>query len=76
MKYNNMIGQKFGSLLVIAHDSRKNKKGQAYWICECDCGRFLSVRGDQLRLGGSTQCSACLGKGRLSRFVEEGDIHD
>lgn len=77
MKYKDIKGQKFGSLTVIQRSSRRNAKQQLYWICRCDCGRLLVVRGDNLRNGISTKCSICA-RGRagvLSRFVEEGEIN-
>lgn len=42
---NNLIGQRFGKLLVIERDF--TKKG-VYWICECDCGNIISTRADTL----------------------------
>ena len=69
----NLIGQTFGHLTVIKMSRRRNKKQQVFWVCRCDCGSVLIVRGDNLRLGDSTQCSRCRGKGRPSHFVEGGD---
>lgn len=79
MKYKDISGQTFGSLRVIKKAKRTDAKCRAYWICRCHCGRYLVVRGDVLRRGGSTQCSICHLQGdgcggRLSRFVEEGDV--
>lgn len=75
----NMEGQTFSSLTVIKRAKRTDAKGRVHWICQCHCGRYLVVRGDQLRRGGSTQCSICHFEGdgrsgRPSRFVEEGDV--
>ena len=75
MIVKDMKGQKFGSLTVIQRSPRRNAKQQVYWICRCDCGRLLVVRGDLLRCENSTQCSVCNGKGRSSRFVEEGEVN-
>lgn len=76
MRYKDIKGQRFGQLKVIEKDTRKNAKGQAYWICRCQCERLLSVRGDGLRLGTSTRCSECGSKARPSRYIEEGDTHE
>lgn len=70
MKYKDMKNQKFGRLTALQRSPRTNPKGQAYWICRCDCGRLLVVRGDNLRRGNATQCSACFRRGRLSAFIE------
>jgi hypothetical protein len=34
----NLIGQKFGRLTVIAR-AENNKQGQRMWLCQCDCGK-------------------------------------
>ena len=34
----NLVGQKFGKLTVIAR-AENNKRGKAMWFCECDCGK-------------------------------------
>ena len=76
MSYIDIKGQRFGHLKVIQRSSRKNAAHQLYWICRCDCGRLLSVRGDNLRLGVSTQCAICAGtNGRSSVFCKEGDMN-
>lgn len=65
-----MYGKKFGNLKVIKPSKRVNKKQQMFWICRCDCGRLLRVRGDNLRSGNTTQCSYCAGGGsKTSDFI-------
>jgi hypothetical protein len=67
-----MHEMRFGRLKVIGISSRRGAKGQVYWRCECDCGRLLDVRGDNLRRGNSTQCSDCYnGCGHGSAFILE-----
>ena len=66
-----LSGQRFGHLTVIQRSSRKNAKCQAFWVCKCDCGRFLTVRGDNLYSGKSRQCSMCCGSGKPSIYVED-----
>lgn len=52
-----MLGQRFGRLVVIA---RAPKRGNsAIWLCVCDCGAEVSVRGETLRAGGTKSCG-CL----------------
>ena len=69
-----LTGQQFGRLKVIKYSPRKTKgSGAAQWVCECGCGRFLIVRGDNLRDGRTTQCTDCKGEdkgGMKSIFVE------
>jgi hypothetical protein len=42
MKINNLVGNRFGNLLVI---SRAPNAGKATkWLCLCDCGKIKSIR--------------------------------
>jgi len=57
----NFIYKKFGKLTVLSFD-RKNKKGQSYWNCKCDCGKEKKVRGDHL-LNSETKSCGCNNRG-------------
>lgn len=50
-----LTGQIFGELTVIERDTTKQKK-EAYWICECSCGKTISTKGSALRAGKTTSC--------------------
>lgn len=55
---DNLIGKKFGKLSPIyrAFDSR------VAWVCKCDCGCYIKVRGDHLRENNrNNTCKNCLG---------------
>ena len=54
-----ITGQKFGKLTALYKDpERPGGNGQhTYWICECECGNQISVRGSHLRAGEVTACS-------------------
>ena len=73
-----LTGKKFGTLTVIKPYARKMHGHNSHWLCECDCGRKLIVRHDNLRDGRTKSCSACRGhRGLSSVFVwEEGEIND
>lgn len=51
-----MIGQKFGRLLIIRRALPDGD--QARWECLCDCGNVVTVRGGPLR-GGHTRSCGC-----------------
>ena len=55
-----MTGQKIGKLTVLKRDT--TKRGQAaYWICQCECGNIVSIRGSNLRdKKHPTQSCGCL----------------
>lgn len=55
-----LTGRRFG-LLVVKHRHGSDKKGEATWFCECDCGRYSVVRSHCLRAGDTRSCG-CLQK--------------
>lgn len=64
----NLVGQKFGRLLVLERDNERNSK-HAYWICQCDCGTIKSIRQDVLR-DGTTQSCGCLAREEASKRIK------
>lgn len=71
--YRNMEGRRFGHLIVVRHHPKRGSNGTAHWICQCDCGRYIVCRIDNLMSGHSTKCSVCGGnRGTGSVFVEGG----
>lgn len=68
-------GMRFGRLTVIER-AGSNKKGNAVWLCLCDCGRYTKVRGNSLR-NGQTQSCGCLAKETLgNRKMTHGGTKD
>lgn len=63
MKKENLIGQRFGRLVVIDEAPRQlAKRGDYYrtrWLCRCDCGNVLEVNANSLKNGSSKSCG-CL----------------
>lgn len=56
----NLIGQRFSRLLVQKFAGR-DKKGNSYWDCICDCGNITKVRMGCLKRGTTKSCG-CLHK--------------
>lgn len=55
------IGNKYGRLTVIGIDKNRKKNRQGYYyICKCDCGNVVSVRGNII--GKNTKSCGCLKK--------------
>lgn len=50
-----LIGQKFNKLTVISRDG-SDGRGEAKWICQCDCGNQITVLSGNLRSGHTTSC--------------------
>lgn len=44
-----LTGQTFGYLTVLSRSPLSGKKGDAKWICECQCGNIVTVLGNNLR---------------------------
>ena len=55
-----LIGQRFGKLLVIKEDdtgfSRKIARREFYWHCQCDCGKITIVSTTALRSRHTASC--------------------
>lgn len=56
---NEMIGKRFGKLVVQKRSEKKSADGALYWICECDCGRTIEVRGHNLKRTDGNQTVSC-----------------
>ena len=54
------IGKKYGRLLVIKKDLA-NKKIGVHWLCQCECGKTVSVSTNSLHAG-TVQSCGCLQK--------------
>lgn len=52
-------GKKYGRLTVIEQSSKKTQSRAIYWICQCECGNIVEVKGTDLRNGKTKSCG-CL----------------
>jgi len=57
---NDLIGQKFGELAVIQRMDNDNC-GHLRWLCKCNCGSEVIIRGYDLKRGHTKSCG-CLRK--------------
>lgn len=55
----NLIGKQFGHLTVKMLDTEKRTQASKYWVCECDCGGKVVVRGSSLLKGCVSDCGCC-----------------
>lgn len=61
---NDLIGQRFGRLVVVADNgTEKRKTGDLIrtWLCKCDCGNETVVTTDKLKSGHTTSCGCMKG---------------
>lgn len=68
-----LTGQKFGRLTVIKR-VENNKYGALYWLCQCDCGKFVKVRGSRLKDGSSKSCG-CYQKDLIREICKSRTIY-
>ena len=60
-KIIDITGMTFGKLKVLGPDPQKGR--YLKWICECECGNFISVNGANLRSGNTKSCGCLKSKG-------------
>lgn len=63
-----MVGKKYGRLTTIRFD-RKDKNGNCYLFCLCDCGTYHTARTYCLKIGRTKSCG-CWGR---ERAITHGD---
>ena len=58
-----MVGKRFGRLTVLYEDV-DGKYIRPKWVCECQCGRRVSILGCHLRTGHTVSCGCALDESR------------
>jgi len=69
MRYNDLVGGRYGRLVVIEYVGNYSKNRQALFNCLCDCGNQVITRGFSLASGKTKSCG-CLHK-EISSYVME-----
>ena len=54
-----MIGKRFGKLIVQKRSEKKGSGGELYWLCQCDCGNAVEVRGNHLKRKDENRTVSC-----------------
>lgn len=70
-KIHNLVGQRFGRLLVLEDSGKRNKKRYIIWKCKCDCGNICYVGADSFKNGEGTRSCGCLMKERTSEYIND-----
>ena len=68
----NLIGKRFGRLLVISRDG-SNKHQKAIWLCKCDCGKTKTIKGNALQSGNTMSCG-CIQKETMHQIRWNPDL--
>lgn len=73
MSKHHLEGKRFEKLLVV-HEDGKSKQGDVMWMCECDCGNYVSVRAASL-VSGNTRSCGCIHKEMLSTMGRDSKLN-
>ena len=76
MKKRNLIGERFGKLIVIEEcESKKQPSGQikTMWLCKCDCGNITKVTSSNLKRGNTKSCG-CLHKEKTAKINKKHNL--
>ena len=68
-KAKDLTGRRYGRLTVIERRG-SDKRGNALWLCRCDCGNEIIVRGDSLRSENTMSCG-CYNRDKASERMRE-----
>lgn len=76
-----MIGKRFGKLVVQKRSEKKGSGGELYWFCQCDCGNIIEVRGHNLKRKDGNQTVSCgcyhrsIGATNILTLLQENNIN-
>lgn len=70
----NLIGKRFGRLIVVNKDGKDNN-GNTMWQCNCDCGNSISVRYNRLTSGNVKSCG-CLRADSAKEKFSKNNVFD
>lgn len=62
---HDLVGLRFGRLIVAAREPNRPGTSDAIWLCHCDCGKSNIVRASHLKSGDVGSCG-CLVRERVS----------
>lgn len=74
---NNLIGQKFGKLLVLEETLERTNSGNVIWKCKCDCGNICKVSSSCLIQGNTSSCGCInysIGERNIEDILKENNI--
>lgn len=55
----NLIGRRFGDLLVLERSTLRSTQGKPLWLCRCDCGKDYYAITNQLIARITLSCGKC-----------------
>lgn len=73
-KHADHTGKRFGTITVLEKLKEKDKRGQYYYLCECDCGVSKKYIGNALRTLKSCGCQKHKGRAKDITGVKKGKL--
>ena len=73
----NLIGQRFGKLIVIEKTNKRNSNRNIIWKCQCDCGNVCEVATNGLIQGYTNSCGCIkrsLGEYKIEQILLKHNI--
>lgn len=74
-RIKDLIGRRFGRLIVISMTDKRTKSGLVIWKCKCDCGSFRNVNSNNLLTGNTVSCG-CLLKENAKTVLSQASNED
>jgi hypothetical protein len=70
MKKEDLLGQRFGRLVVIGEAEPIGKRKRTAWLCRCDCGIVKPIKAEHLK-DGTTKSCGCLNDEKRSERAKD-----
>lgn len=68
----NLIGKKFGRLNVVEFVEYSKSGHTGIWLCKCECGKRISVRGNNIKNGHTRSCGCFQDETKGSHSLRHG----
>lgn len=72
-KVKDLIGNKYGRLVVVSR--AENKGSKTAWLCKCDCGNEVIVTGNALQCGDTCSCG-CFRRDKSQEKMSKHNMSD
>lgn len=76
IKFQSLIGQRFGKLTVLKESEKKTSDNKSKWICQCDCGTIIEISGHSLKQGHTKSCGCIksFGEEKIGNLLTQANI--
>lgn len=71
-----LIGKRFGKLIIVGPGEITGGCHRTFWLCKCDCGNEKSIREANLLLGMATSCGCLKGQRVKTNKPELAALYD